>query len=303
MDKKSRIQGAIWGQVIGDGITLGTHWIYDPEKMRQEFPEIKGFETPKAGHYHAGKVSGDSTHYGEGCRLMLQSIAECKKFDVVDFSKRFRAFFGSPFYKGYLDHATRGALQNMERNISPSGADDDQMATAGRLAPLVSFYLDSRELEQKVLEATLVSQNNPKAIAYMKCNARILADLLRGHGLRESFERQLDDPRAGESIRAALELKGLSVFEATKKLGLSCHLDEAFPSAIYIAILCEGSFEKALLANTQAGGDSAGRGGMLGAWLGALQGMEGIPSSWLLQIRGKEHIAYWIEVLLNTARA
>src|ERR1700722_16720555 len=168
MDKKERIRGAIWGQLIGDAVALGAHWIYDAEKMKQEFPEIKGFETPKTGHYHAGKVSGDSTHYGEGCRIMLMSIAERKQFEVADFSKRFKGVFGSPFYKGYLDYATRGTLENMARNLVPPGTDDDEMATATRLAPLVAFYLGKPELKKKVLEATSVSQNNPKAIGYMQ---------------------------------------------------------------------------------------------------------------------------------------
>ncbi len=302
MDKKERIRGAIWGQLIGDAVALGAHWIYDAEKMKQEFPEIKGFETPKPGHYHAGKVSGDPTHYGEGCRIMLQSIAERKKFGVKDFSKRFKGIFGSPFYTGYLDHATRETLKNMENGVSPSGADDDEMATASRLAPLVAFYSHSPDLEQKVQEATVIGQNNPKAIGYMQANARILASLLHGKSLRESFEKESKDPIASASIQAALSIKSLHPLETLRKFGLTCHLNETFPGCVFLALHCEGSFEKPLLTNVQAGGDSAGRGSMLGAWLGAHLGIQAIPKSWLLQLRGREYIAYWVDELVGALK-
>jgi ADP-ribosylglycohydrolase len=300
MEEQDRKRGAIWGQLIGDAYTLGSHWIYDPEKMRQQFPDgVKGFDTPKQGDYHYGKVSGDSTHYGEGCRLLLQSIAERKNFDPTDFIKRFRTFFSSPYYKGYIDHATRETLENLAKNIMPPGADDHQMATATRLAPLVVFFNKSSELLKKVEEATRIGQNNPKSVAYMLCNAKILVDLLNGMELRAAFEKQIDDPVAGPKIKAALQLKDVSFFEAANKFGLSCALDEAFPCAVYAALFTNGSFEQAIRINAQAGGDSAGRGGLLGAWLGAYQGISGIPQEWLMKLRGKEFVHYWVEELLT----
>lgn len=298
MDKNERKRGAIWGQLIGDAMALGTHWIYSAGKMRDEYPEVKGFETPKPSHYHEGKPVGSSTHLGEGCRLMLQSMVACKKFDAADFSKRFRDFFGSPSYKGYIDRPTRATLDNMDRNVTPPGADDDQTPTADRLAPLIAFYLDNPELEKKVVEATEIVQNNPKTIAYMKCNARILSHLMQGRPLRETFEKETSDPVAGNGIRAALDFQG-SEEEAKRKFGLACYLNEAFPLSVYFALSHGGSFEKALLANTRAGGDNAGRGGMLGAWLGAYQGMSAIPKNWIHLIIDKDKIISLIDELIS----
>jgi ADP-ribosylglycohydrolase len=302
MDQNIRIESAIWGQLIGDAIALGTHWIYDPVQMQKEFPDIKGFETPKSGHYHAGKVSGDSTHYGEACRLILESIAENKKFDAKDFANRFKEFYGSSSYKGYVDRAARGTLHNMERKIEPSGADDDQMAAAAYLAPVIAMYFDSEDLERKVEEATLVVQNNPKTLAYMLCNARILKDLLQGIKLKDALEKQVHDPVAGEGIKEALGFNKDPI-DAMKYFGLSCHLDEAFPSTVFFGARFGESFEDALLANTRSGGDSAGRGAMLGAWLGAYRGVREIPFNWIKKIRDNENIANWIKTLIQARKS
>lgn len=303
-EKMDGMRGAMWGQLIGDASALGSHWIYDQETIKQQFPNgLQGFETPSQGHYHFGKTGGDSTHYGEGNRLMLQSIAEKGKFDSVDFLNRFHAFFGSPLYTGYLDHATRQVLENLQLHMNPAGADDDQEAVASRLSPLVMLYHNDPQLLAIVEEATAITQNNPIAIAYMQCNAEILVDLLQGMDLRIAFEKHLDNPICGPRIQTALDLleSDMDFIESTKQLGLACPLDQGFASSVYLILRAEGSFEQTLLMNLQAGGDSAGRGALLGGWLGAHQGMTGIPQQWIMKLRGKEMINYWIEKLVMDA--
>ena len=62
---------------------MGTHWIYDLDELKRTFPGgIQGFEMPAAGHYHAGKVAGDPTHYGDAALLQLQSVAELGQVDA-----------------------------------------------------------------------------------------------------------------------------------------------------------------------------------------------------------------------------
>ncbi|KAF3363396.1 ADP-ribosylglycohydrolase-related protein [Chlamydiales bacterium STE3] len=302
MISEERLTAAIWGQLIGDAIALGSHWIYQPELLRLEYPEgLKGFEMPKKGHYHYGKVSGDSTHYGEGCRLMLQSIAEKREFSKKDFTHRFQSFFGSSLQTGYIDHATRETLRNIHAKIEPSGADDDQMATATRLAPLVAFYCEKANLQDFVKQATQIGQNHHKSLAYMECNASILADLMKGVDLRTAFKKQVSHSICGPKIESALIQEKGDLYEITQQFGISCGLDEAFPCSIYIALAFDGHFEKALLANVQAGGDSAGRGGLLGSWLGAYQGIAAIPQNWMMKLRGKELIQYWINELIRSS--
>jgi hypothetical protein len=185
-----RCRGTIWGQFIGDAACLGAHWIYDLEELDRKFPGgVTGFETPAQGHYHAGKRSGDFTHYGDAALLMLQSVARLGHFSTQDFGARFVALFSSQEYRGYRDHATKGTLENYrafaaQHPGSPydfqRGADDDQPATATRLAPVVVAHRLDSALLKVVQSATRVCQNNARAVAYMKCHALILKELLSG---------------------------------------------------------------------------------------------------------------------------
>ena len=185
-----RCRGAIWGQFVGDAACLGSHWIYDLNELDRKFPAgVVGFEKPAQGHYHAGKEPGDFTHYGDAALLMLQSVAHLGHFSAQDFGARFVALFASPQYQGYRDHATKGTLANCQAFASKhpgtpydfqGGAEDDQPATATRLAPVVvAHYLDGALL--KVVEsATRVCQNNARAVVYLKCHALVLKELLSG---------------------------------------------------------------------------------------------------------------------------
>src|SRR5580700_1483559 len=113
---QDRLRGAVWGQFVGDASALGAHWIYDLRELSAKFPGgVVGFETPQPGHYHEGRKPGDQTHYGDGALVLLESIAEVGGFDARAFGKRFVDTFGSPNYRGYLDHATKGTLENYRR--------------------------------------------------------------------------------------------------------------------------------------------------------------------------------------------
>jgi ADP-ribosylglycohydrolase len=104
-----RLRGMIWGQLVGDAAALGSHWIYNLSELEAAYPNgIHGFETPKAGHYHAGKSPGDFTHYGDAAVILLQSIASCGRFEAIHFGNQFIETMAPGKYSGYIDHATRG---------------------------------------------------------------------------------------------------------------------------------------------------------------------------------------------------
>ena len=191
---KDRVQGAIWGQLVGDAYCLGTHWIYDLDELRETFPGgVHGFEVPAADHYHAGKAAGDPTHYGDATLLLLASVAERGQVDPSDFGQRFVTRFGSADYHGYLDHSMKDTLANAalftrehpgELFDFQRGGDDDQLATVSRLAPVVALAAlrgtGQAELMRQVETITRVTQNNDRAVAYAQAAALVLAALLVG---------------------------------------------------------------------------------------------------------------------------
>ena len=318
----ARVRGAIWGQLVGDAFCLGTHWIYDLKELRRVHPDgVHGFEAPAADHYHAGKQPGDQTHYGAAALLLLQSVAELGRVDARDFGRRFVEHFGSSECRDYLDHATKDTLANAAAFAEKypgtafdyqHGGDDDQLATVSRLAPVVALLVLQRasqsELLRQVEAITRVTQNNDRAVAYAEADALILAALLQGKSLHEALGPTEDvitdiNPKQGEEVRqkfrAAADATLQTVEAATQEFGQSCPLEHSFPSSVHCLVKHSGSYNDAMLANAGAGGDSAGRAGMIGAWLGAHLGVEAIPASWRERLSAHAIITAAIEKILN----
>ena len=321
MDTTDRLRGAIWGQVVGDAAALGTHWIYDLAEMAKEYPEgVNGFEPPHEGHYHFGKKPGDQTHYGDGALVLLESLAREGEFDAKAFGASFVRVFHPAAYKGYLDKATKGTLENYEaftRSRSPDefdfqqGADDDHMAAASRLAALVVRYWKDSNLLSIVEQATRVCQHNQQTIAFMKFNALLLTELFRGHDVREALHRVEDliepiDPlygvQARQKSRQAQAHLAEDVVKATTTLGQRCPLPKSFPSSIHALLKHSENFKEAILAILRAGGDNAGRAALVGGWLGAHLGLDAIPKTWQAKLSHADRIGVAVEKIISDAR-
>ena len=314
---QDRLRGAVWGQFVGDAAALGTHWIYDLQELSAQFPGgVVGFESPQPGHYHEGRKPGDQTHYGDGALVLLESIAEVGGFDARAYGKRFVDTFGSANYRGYLDQATQGTLENYRRfcETNPAdrydfqeGADDDQLANASRLASLVARYWREPNLPDLVEVTTKVCQNNPTSIGYMKFNGLFLVELLFGRDIHRALnnaELRLDfvapalSPEIRQKIQQALGETFEEVTEATLMFGQACPLPQSFPSALHAFLKHSDDFETAILATLRAGGDNAGRAAMLGAWLGAHLGIDAIPKVWRSKLSAESRISAALDRIL-----
>jgi len=319
---EDRLRGAVWGQFVGDAAALGTHWIYDLSKLSARFPGgVFGFEAPAGGEYHQSKKPGDQTHYGDGALVLLESIAEQGGFDPRAFGKNFVETFGSSHYDGYLDWATKGTLKNYKQfteSNSPGdydfqqGADDAEAATASRLAGLAVRYWRDPNLPATIEALTRVCQNNRRAIGYMKLHGLLLVELFLGRDVHAAVENAIGKvgplaPRLnaelGQQTQKALAETGKEVTAATLEFGQACPLPQSFPSALHAFLKHSDDFEAAILANLRAGGDNAGRGAMLGSWLGAHLGIDAIPRDWRTRLTAAPRISAALDkILLDEAR-
>lgn len=313
---EDRVRGALWGGFTGDAFCLGSHWIYSLDEIAERFPGgIVGFETPSPGHYHYGKKSGDLTHYGDAALLMLSSVAQRGRFEAGDFGSRLIRLMVEEKYEGYRDHATQGTIANYlaHQDSSPAkpfdyqqGADDDQPATVTRLAPVVVAHLNDPDLLETVAKATRVSQNNGRAIGFTQAAALVLRNLLGGGtpesavaGTRQTMKSSGDvRSEVNNRMEAACAARQLSVIDATTLFGQSCPLYSSFTAALHTMLTFSNDFAGAVRSTANAGGDSAGRAAMIGAWLGAYHGIQGIPDAWRSRLTAHDQIEKDVEKIV-----
>jgi ADP-ribosylglycohydrolase len=315
---EDRLRGAVWGQFVGDAAALGAHWIYDLSELSSRFPDgVFGFEAPAVGHYHELKKPGDQTHYGDGALVLLESIAEHGGFDPRVFGNRFVETFGSADYRGYLDWATKGTLKNYQRFTESNsaddydfqqGADDAEAATASRLTGLAVRYWRDPDLPATIESLTRVCQNNRRAIGYMKYHGLLLVELFLGLEVHDALENAMvkvaplaphlstELRQQTKKVRAEI---GKEVKDATLEFGQACPLPQSFPSALHAFVKHSNDFETAIFANLRAGGDNAGRGAMLGSWLGAYLGLEAIPCEWRTRLTAAPRISAALDKILR----
>ncbi len=313
---KNRLRGMVLGQFLGDAASLGVHWIYNTKDIERLYPDgLQGFEVPAEGHYHAGKLAGDLTHYGDAASVLLEALTEETTFNVATFGRAFvEKMDPGKGYSGYFDSATRGTLENYRNHLEVSkmpysfqeGADDDQLATISVLAVLIAFYVahnnglpeDRTNLLEQVKTLTHVRQNNKRAVAYCQAHTRLLLELLAGRDIHSAFhhvEEQLNtdeklDREVRRKFREAFQLKHKDTVEATDFLGQSCPLICSFPSAVQATAKHNEDFEMAIIESAKAGGDSAGRAAMIGSWIGARIGADKLPKEWIKKLNRSSKI-------------
>ena len=64
-------------------------------------------------------------------------------------------------------------------------------------------------------------------------------------------------------------------------LSTACYVEDSVPAAIYLALKYADQPDKGLIVNTNMGRDNAYRGAVLGALLGAANGVEAFPERWI----------------------
>ena len=105
---------------------MGFHWLYDQGRIAAVAPKTPEFVGPDPTHFenvpaffaHAGRLSGAQSQYGEQAMVMARALAESGgAYDASVYANQFRSHFGyGGKYVGYIDHATRDALDNFRRS-------------------------------------------------------------------------------------------------------------------------------------------------------------------------------------------
>lgn len=295
----SNARAMVLASFIGDSHALGVHWIYDTRRIEQEFGRVDGLLRPPSDSFHTTKEAGEFTHYGDQTLVLLESLAARGGFQRDDFLHRWQGFFSN--YDGYFDQATKATLNNIRDGKSPEeiGSFSDELAGAARIGPLVYWYEnDPESLMEAVRIQTQMTHNNPVVIKSGLFFASTALKILSGDSPEKALEKALEpfmDSPLPQWVRQGIESKDLDSIEAVRRFGQTCHVQHAFPDVVHFVSKYHNDLKEALINSAMAGGDSAGRGLLIGMLLGAYLGMDHIPEGWIGSLRKAARIQELLE--------
>lgn len=297
---KDRAKAMVAAAFVADALALGAHWIYDPEQIKEQFGPVTSLTKPHSGHYHAGKEKGEFTHYGDQMMVLLASVAENGKFDLMDFSKRWRRLFEN--YSGYFDKATKTTLANYSQGKSPreAGSGSDDLAGAARIGPLVYLFRnDPDKIASAAEEQTRMTHTDVATVESAQYFGRVAHAVLSGaspvQALKSVAESHFDISPVSAWLQKGLASVDQDSTEVIDNFGMSCHTGEMFPGVIHLIAKYENDIKEALIRSVMTGGDNAARGSLVGLILGAHLGIDDLPGQWFDEMAAAKTIWKYLE--------
>lgn len=292
---KEKTKAMVLASFAADCLSLGLHWIYNTNVIDKKFGRVEHFLKPGYPTYHPTKDKGEFTHYGDQILVLLESVAACGGFNLSDFSARWQKLFDN--YKGYVDGATKETLANIAsgKSVLSSGSGSDDLAGAARIAPLIYVYhSDPESLIASAKAQTAFTHNDPQVIESALFFSALTLNVLKGVAPKTAImqvkEEQLVNTPLSKWIEKGLDSVEQQSRKAILNFGQMCEAAAAFPGVIHLIVKYENDLKTALVENIMAGGDSAGRGLLVGLVLGAHLGIDAIPQNWLQEMKAYQQI-------------
>lgn len=286
--------------LMGDAFALGTHWIYDLNRVESLLGTESGLQEPPPDTFHIGKHRGDQTHYGDQA-LMLFDFLQAGKGNYD--GEAFRKFWldRMKVYQGYQDTATRESIALLESGAR-YGYLSDELGGAVRIASVLYWVEDPQEAVSTAVDQARLTHGSAQSLLVTDLFARTAVRLLQGEThpiievIRSVRDEQSEQLQRGDQtdvlVQAGARIEFFDVAldhalkyldrtprETAVGLGQSCHAHHALPVILNI-LARNADYRESLRINSLIGGDSAARAMLIGLLLGARAQTNDIPALW-----------------------
>jgi len=316
----SRCQGALHGLFIGDALAMPVHWYYDTSALRRDYGRVTDYVAPKNPHpdsilwrssyrpinekanilhdhaqfwgkkgihYHQFLKAGENTLNLKLCTLLIESLNANNGYDPDDYLKRYISFMLTPGSHNdtYVEEYHRYFFNNYAAGGYPHrcGVVEKHIGGLVGLIPIVVFHRDSpARAREAALEHLSLTHLGRQMTVAAEVLIHILLEVLSGKPLREVLLQQIHEqksPMYGFPYRQWLNDPDETV--VGRRLSTACYVEDSVPAVLYLALKYHDQPEQGLIVNTNLGGDNVHRGAVLGALLGAANGMESFPQRWI----------------------
>jgi ADP-ribosylglycohydrolase len=319
-ETEDKISGALHGLFIGDALAMPVHWYYNRRALLDDYGRVTDYLAPRhphpdsilfrshykalnprgeilhdkarfwgvpGVHYHQCLKAGENTLNLSLCRLLIESLNAANGYDADDYLQRYIAFMTTPgsHRDTYIEECHRNFFANYARGVSPRrcGTEEKHIGGLAMMAPVVLFHHDRPPAARAAaLEHLALTHPGPKMADAGRLLADLLLEVLSGRPLAEAIRQALREQRSpltGHPFEKLLEEPDDWVIGP--RFSTACYVEHSVPAVIYLALKYDRRPEEALIANTHLGGDNAYRGAVLGALLGAENGLGGFPRRWV----------------------
>ncbi len=320
----SKSLGTLYGLYIGDALAMPVHWYYDRAALYHDYGTVKDYLAPKNPHpdsilwrssytpvnekneilhdqarywgrkgihYHQFLKAGDNTLNLKLCSLLIESLNQIGDYNADDYLKRYIDFMTTPgnHRDTYVEEYHRHFFTQYAQGKPPRrcGIAEKHIGGLVGLVPIIVFFQNEPErAREAALEHLSLTHLGPKMVAAGSLLAELLLRILSGLPLKEALMegiRKSDGPFLSHPFVKWLAEPDERVIG--QRFSTACYVEESVPAAIYLALKYHDDPEKALIANTNLGGDNAYRGAVLGALLGAGNGLYAFPERWINGLR------------------
>ncbi|KAG7381013.1 hypothetical protein PHYPSEUDO_006530 [Phytophthora pseudosyringae] len=288
---KQRALAAVAGGFVADAATMGLHWIYDGDKMKQlaaahgsAGPEF--YEPPSCPFY--SYESGALSPYGDEILPLLQDVAERGAFVPEEFAMA--SYRAAKVYTGRLNSVFKEMVVKGDAgNKYPDLASPSKDLHGGIKAPILvaRYFEDTPLLLQKTREAARVHEIGAEAEDAAVATALLIQEVVKGVSVPNAIKALTSNEAVSADTRASvqevLDAVGAKTFPdataAVAHFGKPCSLPGVLQGSVFVLLTSNGYVE-ALRANMLAGGDNCSRAIVIGAVAAAAQGSDAIPAEW-----------------------
>ena len=315
---KEIYKNSMLGSLAADALSMPVHWYYDTQKLDRDYGRLAGYVAPQNPHsdsilwrsryiprnargnilhdqikywgqreihYHQFLAAGENTiNYQLGKELYL-TILEYGVYDSDKWLERYikRMLDGGWHKDTYLEEYHRAFFDNYAKGLAPidCGIDDLHIGGLCHVPCLLSGLteigvvdLDEQLLQvEKHVRLTHRNQHVSDAAAAM---THILYSLREGLDLRKALDSHAKPWASAGQFDTWTHFSDRTVIG--RQLTMACYLPESFTASLYLCWKYAEDFSAGIIANAHCGGDNCHRGAVVGALLGAANG---VPKKWI----------------------
>lgn len=275
--------------LVADALCLGPHWVYDQSQIASLFSNgVTAFADP-ASQYHPNRTAGQLTHYGDQSLTLHESIKKRDGFDLDGWREDWLAAMAN--YDGYLDGATKKT--QAKEGLQPSDSSD--LAGASRLAPILDLGFPVEDAVVAARAQTSLTHGDPSVAEAAEFFVRATDAVGNGAAIDDAFAGAVESGDYGSldvkgSLGRAREAvqSGRDPLAVASNFGLTCDVSDAFPLALYMALLPNADYASVMSTNALAGGDSSARAMLLAVLFAAREPEAGADLAGRLRLEASD---------------